>query len=258
MPSELKYPQGPEDKEAILAYVNTAHRSARSYRIEVERAAQRNVLYYLGVQWIKYDNAIRLWRPIAVGKRTPRPMTNRIAPLVNQAVSNLMNFKPPTTYSPASDKPEDIAAATVADRINSIIEREAQIDLAKPLIAHWLITTGNVFLINNYDTGPDSGSDFIQSEQCVQCGTVSKPVDTAQAAQASGLQPGVGQCPVCQQVGQFRFGDRFVQESARGNALTHGFSNGHSRPRSLPNQCEGRKLSNHMTICSVDQGHGKR
>jgi hypothetical protein len=166
MPSEMKYPDGPDDHVAILEYANNAHRAARSYRVEVERAAQRNVLYFLGVQWIKYDQAIRLWRPIAVGKRTPRPMTNRIAPLCNQQVANLMSYKPPITYSPATDRPEDMAAATVADRINAIIEREAKIELIKPLIARWLVTTGNVFLVSNFDTGPDSDKDFIPAEQC--------------------------------------------------------------------------------------------
>lgn len=188
MPSELKYPDGPDDHESILTYANHAHRAARSYRIEVERAAQRNVLYFLGVQWIKYDHAIRLWRPIAVGKRTPRPMTNKIAGLVNQQVSNLLSYKPPITYSPASDKPEDLAAATVADRVNAIIEREARIEELKPLVARWLVSTGNVFLISNFDTGPDSDTDFIAAEQCQACGQQSMPLQVQQAQ---------GTCPQC-------------------------------------------------------------
>ena len=188
MPSDLKYPEGYDDHEAIKDYANQCHRAARSYRIEVERAAQRNVLYFLGVQWIKYDTAIRLWRPIAVGKRTPRPMTNKVAPLINQAVANLMNYKPPITYSPATDRPADIAAATVADRINSIIEREVDIEAMKPIIARWLITTGNVFLISNYDTGPDSDKDFIPSYQCPDCQSVNTPGDIMDAG---------GGCPGC-------------------------------------------------------------
>lgn len=195
MPSELKYPEGPDDHEAILFYANQAHRAARSYRIEVERATQRNVLYFLGVQWIKYDHAIRLWRPIAVGKRTPRPMTNRVASLVNTAVSQLLSNKPPITYSPATDRPEDIAAAGVADRINSIIEREAEIEYLKPLIARWLIVTGNVFLINNFDTGPDSDTDFVPAEQCLNCQAVSMPLD---------IVNNQGACPSCGVRNQFQ------------------------------------------------------
>jgi hypothetical protein len=197
MPGELPYPDGPQDHEKIVAYSNEAHRQARSYRLEIERAAQRNVLYYLGVQWIKYDQSIRLWRPIAVGKRTPRPCTNKVATFVNQAVANLLNFRPPLTYSPATDRPEDIAAATVADRINAIIERESDIERLKAVIARWLILTGNVFLINNYDLSPESGFEFIGAEQCNDCGAVTMPKETEQAGLAQGLQQGMGVCPQC-------------------------------------------------------------
>lgn len=195
MPSDLKYPAGPEDKLAITEYVNTALRASRAYRTEIERAAQRNVLYYLGVQWVKYDRAIHNWRPIAVSKRTPRPVTNRVAGLVNQSVANILGFKPPITYSPASNKPEDIAAATVADRINAIIEREANVETLKPLVARWLSLTGNVFLITNYDTGPDSGSDFIGAELCTTCGAVAMPLDIEQAG---------NMCPQCGSPGPFQ------------------------------------------------------
>ena len=195
MPSDLKYPTGPEDHNAIVQYVNTAMRTARSYRIEIERAAQRNVLYYLGVQWIKYDMAVRLWRPIAIAKKTPRPVTNRVASLVNQSVANILGFKPPITYSPASNQPADVAAATVADRINAIIEREAQVENLKPIIARWLSITGNVFLINNYDTSPEAGTDFIGAEQCVACPKVSMPLELEQAG---------GMCPGCGSPGPFK------------------------------------------------------
>ena len=194
MATELLYPKGVADKPGILEYANTAQRMSRSYRLEIERSAQRNILYYLGVQWVKYDTALRTFRPIALSRRTPRPVTNRLASLVNQAVANLLSFKPPTTYSPASDKPEDIAAATVADRINAIIEREADIESLKPLVARWLILTGNVFLINNFDTGPDSDTDFIAAEQCLVCQTVSMPLDIKNAG---------GACPQCGTVGAF-------------------------------------------------------
>lgn len=197
MSSELTYPNGPEDHEGIVQYANDAHRMARSYRVEIERACQRNVLYWLGVQWIKYDQSIRMWRPIAVGKRTPRPMTNRIASLVNQAVSNLLNFRPPVTYSPATDDPKDVAAANVADRINSIIEREAGVEQLKAIIARWLVLTGNVFLVNNYDVGPDTEQEFIQADQCVDCGAQSMPAETEQAALTQGAPPGSGMCPKC-------------------------------------------------------------
>ena len=50
---DFKYPTGAEDFEGIRAYADDVIGSNRSFRQEIERAALRNVLMYLGVQWIK-------------------------------------------------------------------------------------------------------------------------------------------------------------------------------------------------------------
>lgn len=160
----FKYPTDLTDNEGIKAYAADVIGSNRYFRHEIERAALRNVLFYLGVQWIKYDPTLRIWRPQGLKKATPRPVTNKLASLVNTTVSSLVSYRVPITYGPASFDDDDMAAANVADRINDITEKEVQVRSLKPLVARWIVLTGNVFLINSYDNSPESGMVFVQSE----------------------------------------------------------------------------------------------
>ena len=184
---QFKYPQGDQDFEGIREYARDIIGANRYFRHEIERAALRNVLFYLGVQWIKYDPELRIWRPLGLKKTTPRPVTNKFAALANTTVSSLVGYRVPITFGPSSFDEEDIAAANVADKINTIIEREAEQRRLKPLVARWVALTGNAFVINSYDTGPDGGTTFIQSEMD-QAGHTFQPLEIEEAN---------GVCPEC-------------------------------------------------------------
>lgn len=177
---EFRYPEGLEDHEHIKQYANTVIASNRYFRHEIERAALRNVLYFIGVQWIKYDPELRIWRPLGLRKATPRPVTNKLASLVNTTVSSLVSYRVPITFGPASFDDADVAAANVADRVNDIIEKEVKVRSLKPLVARWIALTGNAFLINSYDTSSDSGMIFLQSEMD-PAGHVMTPLEIEEA-----------------------------------------------------------------------------
>ena len=176
----FRYPSDLDDHEAIRQYAGDVIGSNRYFRHEIERAALRNVLYFLGVQWIKYDPELRIWRPLGLKKATPRPVTNKLASLINTTVSSLVSYRVPITYGPASFDDDDVAAANVADRINDIIEKEVKVRSLKPTVARWIALTGNCFLINNYDTSTDSGTVFIQFEQD-PAGHVKSPLEIEEA-----------------------------------------------------------------------------
>ena len=80
--SDTPYPTSYTDHDAIIAYKDSAISQAKAFRYEIERTGLRNVLYYLGIQWIRYDPTLRLWRPQALRKSTPRPVTNKFASIV--------------------------------------------------------------------------------------------------------------------------------------------------------------------------------
>ncbi len=190
MPAELIYPDGPDDHEGIKKYNTGVSQLGNPWHRIRERNAYRNILYYRGDQWITYDQSLNTWRPSGRLKSGAlKPVTNKVAPLVNQGVSNLVSYKPPITYTPSTDNPDDVASAKVADQVNTVIEKEVNLRLLKPHIAKWVRLTGDVFLVNSYDTSPSTGTIFIQSEQCTSCQEVMTPL---QIEQSQGKCPGCG------------------------------------------------------------------
>src|SRR3990167_4986319 len=188
MAGELIYPNGTDERDGIKAYIEALRSVGQSHHDYVARFAERNIHYILGNQWISLYRDLNRWRPMALKASTPRPVTNRVAALFNQGVSNLISFKPPITYAPQTDDPTDVAAAVVADKVNQVIEKETHLREKKQMIARWLSATGNAFLVNEY--GPSSTGDtiFIQSEQCSGCGVVSTPLAIEEAG---------AKCPAC-------------------------------------------------------------
>lgn len=193
--AQVVYPDGPEDHEGIIRYMRNLVEAQSAWRQELNRNSMRNILYSTGNQWLTYDLGLQAWRPMGIRKSTPRPITNRIGPLVGNTVSRLIKNRPPLTYRPGGIENEDVVAAGVADNVLSIIERETRIRHLKPQIARWLCTTGNVFLVNSYDNGAESGLTFVQSEQCVECGTANNSLT---------LEENEGDCPECGAHGPFK------------------------------------------------------
>ena len=183
------YPKGPQDEEGILQYGKDARLAHRPIWDAVELNAWQNLLFGLGQQWIMPSTALRFWIPMPLDDDIPRPVCNRCKPLVNDLASKLVGFKPPITWGPGSDQEADYVAAAVADRVNIAIEKEADLRSLKPIAARWLGSTGNVWCVQNYDTSPETGTRFIQAEQCQGCGAVSMPKDIEEAGNV---------CPQCQ------------------------------------------------------------
>jgi hypothetical protein len=98
----FKYPDGPDDHDGIIQYDKDIAQADRSFWHAVEMAAWRNILFFLGIQRIVYSTAAQFWRPLGLGKDTPRPVTNKVKPLINDLASKLVGFKPPITWGPGS------------------------------------------------------------------------------------------------------------------------------------------------------------
>jgi hypothetical protein len=190
----IQYPEGKNDSEGLLKFSEYIREYGRTYRYEMERAAMGNILTYIGLHWIRYDTASNFWRPILLKKRTPRPITNKFAAIVSNTQSRLLSVKPPLSINATSTDVDDLAAAAVGDKLRQIIERESRIREIKPHAAAWLLLTGNVFYISNYDLSMRSGEDFITFDQCLVCQQVSSPVD---------IEANGNICPKCGESDQF-------------------------------------------------------
>lgn len=177
--ADLIYPDGPEDHDGIVAYTQRITETQSAHHHELERQALRNILYYLGYQWITYEQSQRLYRPMGLKKGVPRPVTNKIAPMVNTATSNLVAYRVPLTYASRSSDAGAVAAAHAADAINQIIEKEVDRRSLARLTALWMLLTGSTFLVSQYDTSLETGIETIRQLQCPQCGTLTTPMELA-------------------------------------------------------------------------------
>jgi len=184
----LKYPDSLQDTDGILRYNAETRGMNRTFWDAVEMQSWKSILFFLGLQWLAPMLSIRFWRPLGFKKDQPRPVTNRVKPLTNDLASKLVGFEPPITWSPGSDQEADYVAASVADRVNKAIGKEADIRSLKPIAARWLALTGNVFVVSSYDNSMETGTTFIQAHRCLHCGQVSMPAEIEQAN---------GACPQC-------------------------------------------------------------
>lgn len=185
--SFTEYPQGPKDHAGILLYSENLIDSTRGWRFDMDRGNMQKILYYLGHQWVTYDRGLMTWRPIGLTKTTPRPVTNKIAPLVNNTVSRLSQHRAPLTFRPGGMEPADVVAAGVAEDVLRVVGKETRRRYLQPVAARWICLTGNVYLINSYDNSPDTGVTFVQHEQDIN-GHVNPP---------DVIESNGGACPEC-------------------------------------------------------------
>jgi len=175
------------DQDAIKTRVRDRMQLWKHGRDAMMRTAWRNILFYRGHQWIVYDYRLGNWRPAALKRNTPRAVTNRYASTMDAYCSVLARVEPTLNFRPATDDPEDLATANVADRVMEIVANEIDIRLQRQILAVWAGFTGGAWLEAGYDPSPDHGVRLVQHEQCATCGIQQPPTDS-QAC----LAPGCG------------------------------------------------------------------
>lgn len=168
------------------------------------RAAYRNILFYQGQQWIKWDRAMNRWRPSRLPKSTPTPVTNIFAATLNAVISVFARIEPTLNFRPGSDEEaEDRAAADVAARAVEVVEDEVNIRIVRQHLATWVGMTGNGWLETGYDPSPIHGTKLIQHDQCPMCGVTQYPSEMAMCETCGvPMQPAVDEMgePIGEQV----------------------------------------------------------
>lgn len=169
-------------KDKIHEVYAKAKTRNQAERYSYERNWLTNCLFFLGIQWIHYDVHTRKFRPKNIKPWVPRPVTNKFASIANTIMQVLSAKAPATRARPATDNPEDIAAADVADRVFSVIMKEMNEKEARSIAAAWLTLTGNVILHTCYDKDPGNGTTFVQHFKCQSCGKVFPPDAAAEVS----------------------------------------------------------------------------
>jgi hypothetical protein len=181
-----------QDLEEISKRIDGVINIDRFQRTLIESEWFRNVLFYVGQQWIIREK--QRWRPKALPLWYPKAQTNKFAEKANDLISTIMQGgRVPIRYVPATGDPADEATAEVGERVREVIYSEAKIDDKEAELATWLVLTGNVFLIPYYDLDEKHGMSSVPMQQCDLCNSV---------ISASDLDQEQGMCPTCTDMGQ--------------------------------------------------------
>jgi hypothetical protein len=152
-----------------------------------ERDWFRNVLYYLGVQWIVYTPVSQRWQPRPLKKWVPRPVTNKFAGHANAMIQIFSSKTPIAVARPSTNSPDDVSTADLVNQAIPVLYDEAGAEEAQRVEAAWKVLCGNAVLHACYDPDPQYGMAQINDMMCPNCQTI-VPEDQA---------PETGECPGC-------------------------------------------------------------
>jgi len=145
-----------------------------------EREWYRNILFYVGQQWITYEDGSRRWRLKNMPAWVPMPVTNRLASTVNSIRSSVAQVVPAFDARPSKDDEKSVLTAHAADHYLDVILDESGFRGMRRRLASWLTMCGNAFIQTEFDTSPDTGTVFVPGEACAACGTQLKPEEIPQ------------------------------------------------------------------------------
>lgn len=168
-------------------------KASEDAKINFEKEWFRNVLFYIGRQWIVYSRRQNRWDDVTLEKWIPRPVTNKVAKGANTLKSLFLDRDPRPIVSPATNTEEDLATAEVGDMALEVADRESETKLARRQAASWFTICGNVFIHNYIRNSADFGTIDITYERCLKCGAVSAPDMIVH-----------NKCPACGNEGEFK------------------------------------------------------
>ena len=172
----------------LLDLFDRHKRPATEQRWVYERDWLRDIYYVHNRHWIYFHPTKREWVDKRLQKWIPRPVTPKMAEVLQTIRANLAAIKLGVIARPIGHDPKSVAAAEIADRMAPLIHDEHRMDSVMREADFWFIVNGNACLQLSWDRDTRFNRVFIQDEQCLRCGTVVPP----QAVQQAG-----GTCPNC-------------------------------------------------------------
>lgn len=165
----------PFDEQKLLVLFERLKKEATEYRWIWEREWLRDLYYAIGRQWIFFSPTRREWVDKRLAKWVPRPVTNKMAEVIQTIRSNFASINLEVTVRPIGAAAKSIAAAEVADKMSPLLNEEHKMDYVMKEADWWFITCGNACLQVSWDNDVRFNRVFVPSELCVTCGTVSQP-----------------------------------------------------------------------------------
>ena len=154
-----------------------------------ERIWFESMLFYLGNQWLTFDNSKRQFRQRHLKKWVPKPYTNRYASTADTIMGVLEGIEVRPTAWPGTDDPDDIASASVAQKVLRIIDDEIDHKKVMNQLAPLVVLQADAFALPYYDMNDKSlGETQIDIYECIYCNYQAGP---------SEFDP-EGVCPQCE------------------------------------------------------------
>jgi hypothetical protein len=159
----------PKDaKTKDQAILRELKRRLSNRRWIIERAWWGNLLFYLGQQWIIYDQHSRRWKQRRLSPSVPTPVTNYFRSTIDTVKSAIAQHDPRYIGVPSRDDARAVAAAASTDQQLQVILKEGRFDLCRARMLDWLLLTGNAFQEVSWDNSDDTGLDAVPLEVCEQ------------------------------------------------------------------------------------------
>lgn len=152
-----------------VAYLKKRIPEAQYNRRSFDRIFYRNLLFFIGQQWVRYSRQASQWRPIPTPDWFPKQVTNKFAVACDIMQSVFLQSDPVSLCNPSSDSPEDLAASHAASDILRYIDLEVDQSSLELEASAWLALTGNFFIVDGYDNDKEHGTKFVPDYACLQC-----------------------------------------------------------------------------------------
>ena len=182
-------PTTPEYSDTfLLEEFERRKKESMDFRWVWEREWLRALFYIANRQWITYHPTRREWVDKRLHKWVPRPVTNKIAEILQAIRTNFAAINLSVIARPIGTDLESIAAAEIADQMAPLIHEEHDMQQAIREADFWFIATGSACLQVSWERDMTANREFVPSEQCVGCGSISNPKQITDAN---------NQCPQC-------------------------------------------------------------
>ena len=134
----------------------------------------RNILFMLGIQWVRIDWPGREIRNLSLPTNFPRAITNKYAQVMGDLWSQLVQGEIPVNWMPSTEDPKDRSTAEICERLREVIDMETKVRPCKRDLGFWVTYAGNGFILPTYDYSPMNGTQPVPLSQCNGCGMTSK------------------------------------------------------------------------------------
>lgn len=144
------------------------------FRSTLERIMQRNILLYIGEQYLSYYASAMTFKRKKMAPNTPTPVCNIIRDYVRSMSALILNKEYAIKIWPNSNSQEDQDAALIGEKLlrSMDVQNDEEFKEERDLLTMWMLIAGTGFMrtfpmLNRGEYGIDKKGEFIASGEVV-------------------------------------------------------------------------------------------